>query len=144
MQVRLAEFDDDNEALRAVRFAVFVDEQNVPEEIEIDDRDAACVHVLAVDDDGGPVGTARIDLDDSGKVGRLAVVASRRREGVATALMEALHDVACANGLDAVWCYAQLRAVPFYLHLGYEPVGDETFFEAGIEHIRMRKTLTGG
>ncbi len=143
MKIRTAKFDDDYEALRAVRFAVFVDEQNVPVQIEMDDRDPVCEHVLAVSDDGSPIGTGRIDLGDSGRIGRVAVIAAHRRGGVGSALMRALHSLALENSLDSVWCHAQLSAVPFYEHLGYE-VGDEaTFIEAGIEHVLMHKSLAG-
>ncbi len=142
MRIRIADFDDDYDALRAVRFTVFVDEQNVPEEIEMDERDPVCEHVLALDDDGEPIGTGRIDLDDSGRVGRLAVVAAHRREGIGTALMEALHELAIESELDSVWCHAQLAAVAFYEQLGYDVGDGDSFMEAGIEHVRMVKALT--
>lgn len=144
VQVRIADFSADYDALRRIRFAVFVDEQKVPEDLELDERDAHCVHVLALDDSGEPIGTARIDLDDAGRVGRLAVVASCRRRGVGAALMKKLHVIARDNGLDTVWCHAQTSAVPFYVRLGYVSAGEETFIEAGIEHITMQKTLTEG
>jgi predicted GNAT family N-acyltransferase len=116
---------------------VFVEEQGVPQEIEIDDRDPLCVHVLAY---AGrvPVGTGRIDLGFGGKIGRVAVLATRRRSAVGTALMDALHAIAADHGLSAVWCNAQTSAVPFYLRLGYRITSDP-FYEAGIEHVRMER-----
>jgi predicted GNAT family N-acyltransferase len=141
MHVRIADFNTDYDALRGVRFAVFVDEQAVPEDIEMDDRDVACVHVLAFDDDGAPAGTARIDLDEGGKIGRLAVLASHRRGGVGTALMIALHSVAKERGLETVWCNAQVSAVPFYESLGYRATSAAPFYEAGIAHVRMQARL---
>jgi predicted GNAT family N-acyltransferase len=135
MLVRIADFDADNAAIRRVRFAVFVDEQRVPPEIEIDARDRDCVHVLAFAAEAA-VGTGRIDLAQNGKIGRVAVIADRRGRGVGTALMQRLHAIARAHSLAPVWCHAQLAAVPFYERLGYRAAG-EVFEEAGIAHVRM-------
>jgi predicted GNAT family N-acyltransferase len=137
--VRDADFTADFASIRFVRTTVFIDEQRVPLELEFDDRDGVCHHVLALDHDA-PIGTARLDLDYGGKVGRLAVLASQRRGGVGRALMERLHAIARANGAAKLWCHAQLTAVPFYERLGYSSVGP-TFEEAGIDHVRMELEL---
>jgi predicted GNAT family N-acyltransferase len=140
MQVRLADFVTDYAALRAVRFAVFVDEQRVPEDEELDDRDPECLHVLALDGDAA-VGTGRLDLAAGGKIGRVAVTASHRGRGVGAALMRRLHVLAAEHGLTQVWCNAQVSAIPFYERLGYRVAGPERFFEAGIEHVKMEADL---
>jgi predicted GNAT family N-acyltransferase len=131
------------DALRAVRVTVFVAEQGVPESIELDSHDEHCLHVLA-SVAGDPVGTGRIDLEEhclpAGKIGRVAVLRSMRGKGVGAALMSALHEIAMERGLATVWCNAQIAAVPFYARLGYDTTGG-AFVEAGIEHIRMQKTL---
>ena len=137
MQVALASFDADYVEIRDVRVTVFVEEQRVPIEIELDDRDDHCVHVLAHDTAGLAVGTGRIDLEAGGKIGRVAVLAEARGTGVGTALMESLHEIAMRAALTSVWCNAQQSAVPFYAKLGYV-VTSEPFFEAGIEHVRMQ------
>jgi predicted GNAT family N-acyltransferase len=126
-------------AIRKIRFAVFVDEQHVPPEIEMDARDPHCIHLLAHAGET-VVATARIDIEKNGKVGRLAVLAGYRRQGIGRALMERCHDIAKQHGLPGVWCNAQVYAVPFYESLGYRAEGD-VFDEAGIEHIRMRRPL---
>lgn len=140
MQVRQADFTADYAAIRAVRFAVFVDEQRVPEDEEVDERDPECLHVVALDD-GASVGTGRLDLAAGGKIGRVAVAASHRGRGVGTAIMHALHGLARRHGLERVWCNAQISAVPFYERLGYRTVDGGTFFEAGIEHAKMEAAL---
>lgn len=141
LSVAIADFDADHDAIRRIRFAVFVDEQRVPEEVELDDRDPVCVHVLAYSN-GRAVGTGRIDLrpqhGGAGKVGRVAVLREARGRGVGNAIMHALHRIAKERGVERVWCHAQVSAVPFYERLGYRTVG-ERFFEAGIEHVRMRR-----
>jgi predicted GNAT family N-acyltransferase len=136
--VRAADFAADYAAIRSVRFAVFVDEQRVPADLELDDRDPLCRHLLAYLD-ATPVATGRIDLHD-GKIGRVAVLAAYRRTGAGRAIMEGLHARARAAGLDRVWCHAQISATPFYERLGYLAVG-ERFDEAGIEHVKMQRTL---
>jgi predicted GNAT family N-acyltransferase len=140
MQIRNADYDIDYTAIRAIRFSVFVDEQRVPADEELDDRDNACLHVLAFDA-GTAVGTGRMDLEAGGKIGRIAVMASYRGRGVGTALMEYLHALAKQHGLAGVWCNAQSSAAPFYAGLGYRIVSGP-FFEADIEHVRMELTLT--
>jgi predicted GNAT family N-acyltransferase len=137
--VRDADFTADFASLRFVRATVFIAEQSVPADIEFDDRDPLCRHVLALEG-AAPVGTGRLDVDYGGKVGRVAVIASRRRGGVGTAVMQRLHEIARAHELPSVWCHAQLVAVPFYERLGYASAGP-IFVEAGIDHVRMEHTL---
>jgi predicted GNAT family N-acyltransferase len=133
--VRDADFTADFASIRRVREAVFIDEQRVPRELEFDDRDPLCVHVLVFEGDA-PVGTGRLDLAYGGKVGRVAVLASHRRSGVGAALMKRLHDIAREQRHAHLWCNAQLTAVPFYERLGYVRSGP-IFVEAGIDHVKM-------
>jgi predicted GNAT family N-acyltransferase len=139
MQIRRADYDADHAAIRAIRFSVFVDEQRVPADEELDDRDTACIHVLAFDGENA-VGTGRIDIEAGGKIGRVAIMASHRRRGLGTALMHYLHDVARRSGLAHVWCNAQSAAAPFYARLGYRVVS-APFLEADIEHVTMELDL---
>ena len=139
LTIREVDYGEAEPALRAIRFEVFVDEQNVPPEIEMDDRDPNCVHLLAFAGDKA-VGTARIDIEKNGKIGRLAVVARSRGRGIGRALMERCHEIAARRGLSQVWCNAQVSAVPFYERLGYRVEG-EIFDEAGIDHLRMTRSL---
>ncbi|MCH5675459.1 GNAT family N-acetyltransferase [Streptomyces gilvus] len=149
--VRIAEDPADLEACFAVRKEVFVGEQGVPEDIEYDAYDAVALHVLAVRDDGMPLGTgrllhgeaaaAKVDGDLSvGSLGRLAVTREARGLGVGVALVRAIEDAARARGLRAVDLHAQTHALGFYERLGYEAYGPE-YPEAGIPHRAMRRTL---
>lgn len=135
MRVRDADFTADFASIRQVRSTVFIDEQRVPRDLEFDDRDVFCRHVLALDGDAA-IGTGRLDIGYGGKIGRVAVVATHRRSGVGRAIMLHLHDIARAERQVRLWCNAQLTAVPFYEGLGYRSVGP-TFVEAGIDHVRM-------
>ena len=137
-RVRDATWADDGEALRAVRFPVFVDEQRVPAEIEIDELDAVCLHALAEDAEGQPIGAAR--LDDGGHIGRVAVLAAWRRHGVGAALMRHLIDRARAAGHRRIEISAQVQAIPFYAALGFVTHGP-VYLEAGIDHRHMTLDL---
>jgi predicted GNAT family N-acyltransferase len=139
LQIRLADLETDFAAIKLVRETVFWLEQRIPKDLEFDDRDAACLHLLALECDAA-IGTARLDLALGGKIGRVAVLAEHRRRGVATALMQRLHEIANERGLRSVWCNAQRSAVPLYEHLGYA-VTSAPFDEAGIEHVRMERRL---
>ncbi|MEU9209931.1 GNAT family N-acetyltransferase [Streptomyces sp. NPDC048415] len=149
--VRVAEEAADREACFAVRKEVFVGEQGVPEDIEYDVYDAGALHVLAVREDGLPLGTGRLlygeaaaaktDGDLSvGSLGRLAVTREARGLGVGAALVQAIEDAARARGLMAVDLHAQTHALGFYERLGYVAYGTE-FPDAGIPHRAMRKAL---
>ena len=135
MLFRVADYDADYAAIRGIRFAVFVDEQRVPPELEMDDRDPVCIHLLGYDG-AVPIATGRIDFGYDGKIGRVAVLPAHRRGGTGTALMAELHTLARRHGLAHVWCNAQIVAAPFYERLGYQ-IASEPFDEAGIPHVRM-------
>lgn len=136
--VDLAAYGTDFGELRAVREPVFIGEQRVPIEIELDELDPVCVHVLARDADGRPVGTGR--LAPTGKIGRMAVLADRRGHGVGRAMLRRLVEHAQAAGLREVMLHAQVDAEAFYMAEGFLPYGPR-FEEAAIVHQAMRRTL---
>ncbi|MGQ4415766.1 GNAT family N-acetyltransferase [Streptomyces sp. SAS_269] len=149
--VRVAEDPADREACFAVRKEVFVVEQGVAQDIEYDAYDAVAVHVLAVREDGEPLGTGRLLYGEAaaaktggdatvGSLGRFAVARSARGLGVGAALVRAVEDAARARGLAAVDLHAQTHALGFYERLGYETYGPE-FPDAGIPHRAMRRVL---
>ena len=86
------------------------------------------------------VATGRLDFQQQGRIGRVAVLESYRRRGLGTLVMQALEEVARSGKADQLWFHAQISAVPFYLSLGYSVVGDE-FMEADIPHVSMEKQL---
>ncbi|MGW4868571.1 GNAT family N-acetyltransferase [Streptomyces chartreusis] len=149
--VRVADDSTDREACFAVRKEVFVVEQGVPQDIEYDAHDADAVHVLAVREDGLPLGTGRLLYGEAaaaktdgdltvGSLGRLAVTQEARGLGVGAALVRAIEDAARARGLAAVDLHAQTHALGFYERLGYVAYGPE-FPDAGMPHRAMRRAL---
>jgi predicted GNAT family N-acyltransferase len=122
------------EDAKSIRLEVFVREQNVPAELEMDDNDAVCLHAVAYDEQGVPVGTGRLLPD--GHIGRMAVRKPQRGSGVGGLLLQGLMAQARARGDAQVVLSAQSHAAPFYVRHGFTIQGEE-FFEAGIAHIEM-------
>ena len=128
----------DAEHLAAVRRAVFIDEQGVPEALEWDEHDAVALHFLATTLDGSPIGCARLLPD--GHVGRMAVLPAWRGHGVGRSLLAAVLNAARARGHAEIRLSAQTHATDFYLRAGFVTQGTE-YEEAGIPHVAMRKRL---
>ncbi len=136
MEVKIAGEEEKCAAL-ALRFEVFVKEQNVPPELETDDEDSCAVHVVAQDDTGRVIGCARILMSQNeAHIGRLAVKKECRGKGVGSAICRFIIDYCRENGCTNIWLNSQLHARGFYENLGFESSGD-VFTEAGICHIRM-------
>ena len=133
--VSIVTWSDKQAELTSVRRTVFIEEQNVPDSIELDGKDAECCHVLACDGAGRPVGTAR--MSRTGKIGRMAVLRDYRGLGVGREMLRTIMDYARANGITDLHLSSQVSAVGFYEKMGLQPFGDE-FEEAGIKHINMR------
>jgi len=138
LQIRLAPWETDHAAIRAIRNAVFTDEQGISAKLDFDGRDHECVHVLACLADGECIGTARMLPD--GHVGRIAVHKQWRGKGMGTRLVEYLNGVAGDRGFSEIYLHSQIQAAAFYSRLGFETRGD-SFMEAGIEHVLMVRTL---
>ena len=127
-------------ACAAIRRRVFIEEQNVPEELELDELDATAVHLLAVQD-GRPVGTARLLIEgESAKIGRVAVLPEMRGTRAGAALMRAALDELRARGVTRAKLGAQTHAIGFYEKLGFTVHGPE-YDDAGIPHRDMSRSL---
>jgi predicted GNAT family N-acyltransferase len=127
-------------AVYALRHDVFVVEQGVPKELEVDEDDKVAVHLAALSD-GHVIGTLRILRHGrTAKIGRMAVSASSRKEGIGRDLMEFAATIASRRGADEIILGAQLTAREFYKRLGYVEEG-AVFDDAGIPHVMMRKKL---
>ena len=124
------------ERLMAIRTAVFVVEQKVPEHLELDGEDEAATHFLALSATGLDIGCAR--LLPSGQIGRMAVLPAHRRGGVGARLLQAAVAEAEASGCRRCFLHAQLQVQAFYRRAGFLPQG-ERFMDAGIAHIEMER-----
>jgi predicted GNAT family N-acyltransferase len=137
LTIHVGSIEELEAGLRAVRDKVFIREQNVPTEIEWDGSDADYTHVLITDGDQA-VATGRINGE--GRVGRMAVLAERRGEGIGAIVMEHIELMASEMGLRAIHLNSQVSAIGFYERLGYTVVGEE-FYEANIPHRKMLKRI---
>ncbi|MDO8861868.1 GNAT family N-acetyltransferase [Haliea sp. E1-2-M8] len=137
LELCMADWSTDRDALRALREQVFIVEQQVPRDIEWDGCDEDALHILGTLD-GVPSACGR--LLPGGKIGRMAVLAAQRGRGHGAAVLQALVDAAREQGLTEVYLHAQQHAADFYRRAGFEPEG-EPFVEAGIPHIAMRQQL---
>ncbi|CAM3785394.1 GNAT family N-acetyltransferase [Marinicrinis lubricantis] len=128
-----------------IRKAVFVEEQNVPLELEVDEYDEspnACSHIL-IRSAGENAATGRHKPYDSetAKMQRIAVLKLYRGTGLGRILLEALEQSAREQGFRAAKLDAQLQARAFYEKCGYEVVSEDVFLDAGIPHVTMKKYL---
>ena len=133
----ICDYESYTKDICAIRCKVFVGEQKVPEELEIDGLDDQAKHVLAFVD-GVPIGTGRILSD--GHIGRVAVLKDYRGLGIGKSIMKELIKWAQNMNLEKVWLSSQWHAHSFYLDLDFVCVG-EIYKEAGIDHIKMFRTL---
>ncbi|MEJ2105945.1 MAG: GNAT family N-acetyltransferase [Acidiferrobacteraceae bacterium] len=124
--------------IRFVRDSVFVREMQIPAELEWDGLDSDCVHVVARDADGQPIGTGR--LLPNGKIGRMAVLPPWRSKGIGKSMLESILEAADKAGIDEVWLHAQLSVVGFYREARFAEVGN-SFVSAGIPHQKMVRDL---
>ena len=130
----------DLEKAFAIRIRVFVKEQGVPAEIELDRDDKRAIHFLA-SESGKAIGTARVVMrHGNAKIGRMAVLKSHRRKGVGRKLLTRAVATAGRLGAEEIYLHAQVPVIGFYETIGFRCVG-RIFYEAGIPHRTM---IVGG
>ena len=140
MQVKVVRSKNELDDAFQVRHSVFVEEQKVPAELEIDDNENFAVHFVAYDNQV-PVAAGRYRaVDGKAKVERICVLGHYRQTGLGQMLMEKIEDHAKKNDLIETKLNAQITAVGFYEKLGYQTISEE-FMDAGIPHVTMIKQL---
>lgn len=149
-EIRLADWQNpfDQAALKQIRTSVFIDEQNVPPLLEWDEHDKTAIHLLASDCYGQPIACARLLIrsklnqatHNSGKIGRMAVLLSWRRNGVGAALMHAATDYCYAHDIEDISLSAQTHAIGFYQKVGFV-VSSQPYLDAGITHVDMQLVI---
>ncbi|SDY79583.1 Predicted N-acyltransferase, GNAT family [Evansella caseinilytica] len=141
IDIRVAQSPQEMEDVYHVRRTVFIKEQQVPEEIEIDEHEFDAMHFVAYDGPA-PVGAGRLRLyKEFGKAERICVIGSHRKQGVGEGLMLKMEEMAFTFGIKEIKLNAQTQAEGFYKRIGYETCSD-IFYEAGISHIAMKKALS--
>ncbi|HIW12463.1 MAG TPA: GNAT family N-acetyltransferase [Candidatus Salinicoccus stercoripullorum] len=140
MEITVAESKELYEQCLEIRKRVFVGEQNVPLDREIDEHEDFAIHILLKDDT--PLGTVRYRplSKDTIKVERMAVLPEARGMALGRKLMDFVHEHARHYGYRKARLGAQTHAADFYGKLGYEIVSDE-FEDAGIPHVYMERSI---
>ncbi|MCU5746030.1 GNAT family N-acetyltransferase [Staphylococcus sp. SQ8-PEA] len=124
----------------SIRKEVFVEEQHIPIENELDQFEEICTHIIGYIDEQ-PFAVARIRaIDNQAKIERVAITKPYRKQGRGHTLMKYVETIASEQGYTAIVLNAQYSAKDFYHNLGYQ-VSGEIFLEEGIQHIRMSKQL---
>ena len=138
MKFKVVENQKELEDAFSIRRTVFIDEQNVPEEEEMDQHEGEATHfVLYLE--GAPIGAGRFRyVDGYGKVERICVLKETRKTGAGSEIMNGIEDYAREKDIHKLKLNAQTHAIPFYAGLGYEVVSEE-FMDAGIPHKTMTK-----
>lgn len=126
----------------SLRREVFVEEQHVPEELEIDEEDKIAFHLLVLKTEEAVATLRMLPHGESIKIGRVAVKKEYRRRGLGTRLVTlAIEHAVRGEFIDAI-LDAQLESIPFYEGLGFLEEGD-VFMDAGIPHKKMRLGISG-
>lgn len=140
MIFKIVENQKELEDAFSIRTTVFIDEQNVPPEEELDQYEDEATHFVLYQD-GSPIGAGRFRFVDSyGKVERICVLKAARKTGAGKKIMTGIEDYALKNDIHHLKLNSQTHAIPFYAGLGYEVVSEE-FMDAGIPHKTMVKHI---
>ncbi|KEO83216.1 GNAT family N-acetyltransferase [Tumebacillus flagellatus] len=135
--------DEQYQQALAIRTEVFIEEQQVPPELEVDEYEQVATHVVAYSESGEAVAAGRILPygDGVGKMQRIAVLKQARTGGYGRAVMNKLEEIGRELGYTEFVLEAQTHAEGFYEKLGYQTLSPEPFLEAGIWHVKMVKHL---
>ena len=132
--IKIADFDKNFTEIENIRNTVFIEEQNVPKELEWDEQDHESIHILAYYNNEA-VATARLLKD--GHIGRMAVLKAYRNRHIGKKMLEFMIDIANNKSINTIELSAQEHAVEFYKKYGFSVVSD-VYMDAGIPHYDMR------
>jgi predicted GNAT family N-acyltransferase len=140
--IKICLFTDESKTIRSIRETVFQDEQGISSELEWDGLDEQCLHLIAkLGSESVGVGRLRELTVERLKLERLAVLANYRQQGVGSEMVHTAIAYSKEQGYQQMMIHAQASIAEFYEHLGFAKIG-KPFTEAGIEHIKMERSLT--
>lgn len=139
MEIKIAETKEELEQAYHIRMVVFVEEQGVPVEEELDEHDASAIHFIVLDNDEAIAASRlRFTEDGYGKLERICVLKEHRGKSVGKQLILKMEEEIKRQDYQKVKLHAQTYALEFYEKLDYHVVSDE-FLDAGIPHVTMIK-----
>jgi predicted GNAT family N-acyltransferase len=140
ISIQITHWDEAKSHVMPIRREIFINEQQVPEELEWDEFDQDALHAI-VKKEQDIIGTARLIIDgQDARIGRMAIKKDFRGQGIGQEMLEALVTKSLELHVTLIKLHAQVHAVSFYAKLGFEAHG-EIFSEAGIDHVNMQKVL---
>lgn len=140
MNVKIVESEEELQQAYDIRMIVFVEEQNVPPEEEIDDLEGSSIHFIGYDHEN-PVAASRLRfVEEYGKLERICVLKEARGKSFGKEIIQAMEKVVQEKGFKKAKLNAQTHAEGFYQKLGYHTISGE-FMDAGIPHVTMIKEL---
>ncbi len=140
ISIQITHWDEAKSHVMPIRHEVFINEQQVPEELEWDEFDQYALHAI-VKKEQEVIGTARLIIDgQDAKIGRMAILKEYRDQGIGQKLLSILIQTAKEKGAQECILHAQTHAIAFYAKSDFEPNGP-IFDEAGIPHVEMRLML---
>lgn len=141
MKIQIVQTPKEKQQAFSVRSTVFVKEQHVPEEIEVDAHDETAIHFIVFTDRQHPVAASRVRfVDQAGKLERICVLKEFRGASIGSELIKKMEESIVARGYSFATLHAQTHATSFYEQLGYVITSDP-FIDAGISHVAMVKEL---
>ncbi|HEX6594542.1 MAG TPA: GNAT family N-acetyltransferase [Bacillota bacterium] len=141
MNITIAHTEEERKDAQHIRMTVFVKEQNVPIEIELDEHDREAIHFVGYKN-GLPIAASRLRFFNSfGKLERISVLKSYRGQSYGKQMIQQMEEVIKKHGYAQVKLNAQTSAVDFYRNMGYKVTSNE-FIDANIPHVTMEKTLS--
>jgi predicted GNAT family N-acyltransferase len=142
LSMKICLFTDESQAVRSIRETVFQQEQGISSQLEWDGLDEHCLHLVAkLGREAVGVGRLRELTADILKLERLAVLANYRQQGVGSEMVHTAIAYGKEQGYFQISIHAQASTARFYEHLGFTKIGNP-FDEAGIEHIKMERSIT--
>jgi predicted GNAT family N-acyltransferase len=140
MELKIVNTEKELQDAYKVRFTVFVEEQGVPEDLEIDELEQEALHFIGYEEEE-PVAASRMRfVDGYAKMERICVLQSQRGKGFGRDILLFMERIAKEKDMDKSKLNAQTRAEAFYQSLGYETISGE-FMDAGIPHVTMTKSI---
>lgn len=141
MNIKIVTSQREKDDALLVRRTVFVEEQQVPLELEIDGHENEAIHFVGYNDENKPIAASRVRLlDHSGKLERICVLKEYRGQSYGKQIIRFMEAIIQDNKYTKALLHSQTHAQKFYEELGYKVISD-VFMDAGIPHIKMKKSL---
>lgn len=141
MNIQIVQTPQEKQDAFALRFTIFVEEQGVPKNIELDEHDDDAIHFVCYSDTHQPIAASRIRFTEgAGKLERICVLKNHRGNSIGSKLIQKMEQTILSEDVHIAKLNAQTHATEFYKRLGYHVTSDP-FMDAGIPHVAMKKRI---